>query len=74
MEIKDLTLFKPYPFQLGEKIRISEGPRAVDWEIIQLSTHKVTFKCPISKREFSWDRFCYVTETLKTTEWPERNE
>ncbi|MBC8207721.1 MAG: hypothetical protein H8E79_00940 [Desulfobulbaceae bacterium] len=71
MKIKDLTLFKPYPFKEGEKIRISEGPRAGDWEVVKLSPHKITLQCPVSKREFSWDRFCYITEILKETEWPE---
>ena len=71
MEIKELTLFKPYPFQEGEKIRISDGPRAGDWLVEKVSTHKITLKCPVSNREFSWDRFCYVTEILHKAQWPD---
>jgi hypothetical protein len=57
-----VTVFRPYPFQTGQKIRIEEGPRGGDWDVVGVSEHKVTLRCPISLREFTWDRFCYFAE------------
>ena len=65
----NVTLFKPYPFKEGQKIRIEGSKRSGDWEVVSLTETKVTLRCPISKREFSWDRFCYFIED-KTMEWP----
>ena len=48
---------------------IEEGPRRGDWEVVGVSDAKVKLRCPISKREFEWARFCYVTETREDT-WP----
>lgn len=68
-----VSLFTPYPFQIGETIRISDGPRAGDWQVIDLTKHKMTLKCPISKREFTWDRFCYLQQTLENETWPKQD-
>jgi len=65
----EVTVFKGYPFRVGEQIRIDDGPRAGDWEVIGVSKSKVRLRCPVSKREFQWDRFCYIVETKKQ-EWP----
>ncbi len=64
-----VTVFKPYPFEVGEKINIQEGPRSGDWEVIGISEHKVTLKCPVTGKEVKWDRFCYYVEK-REEEWP----
>lgn len=65
-----VALFKGYPFKKGQKIRIEASPRAGDWEVIHVTDHKVTLRCPLSGREFTWGRFCYlVEETLRP--WPD---
>ena len=63
--------FTPYPFKLGEKLHILDGPRRGDWEVVGLSKHKVTLKCPISKRELSWSRFCYFVDHQEDAKWPQ---
>ena len=73
MSRENVTLFKPYLFEPGQKIRISEGPRSGDWEVIGLDERKVRLKCPISLREFEWDRFCYNVELLENEEWPKKD-
>ena len=65
-----VTLFTPYPFTIGEKIRISSGPRQGDWEVAALAAHQVTLRCPMSGREFSWTQFCYRVEE-REQEWPQ---
>ena len=64
-----VTLFKAYPFKEGQKIRIEGSKRSGDWEVIGVSDTKVTLRCPISKVEVKWARFCYFMED-KTMEWP----
>lgn len=66
----DVTLFKPYPFKLGEKIHIDGGPRGGDWEVIGLTERKVSLRCPVTRREVQWDRFCYLVENQKNVIWP----
>ena len=65
-----VTIFTPYAFEIGHKIHIASGPRRGDWEIVALTDHKATLRCPISHREFSWDRFCYVVEERSAEIWP----
>ena len=67
-----VTVFRPYPFMAGQKIHIESGPRKGDWEVIGLTDKKVKLKCPVSYREFEWNRFCYVVEELSNTEWPQK--
>ncbi|RLC23629.1 MAG: hypothetical protein DRH93_06710 [Deltaproteobacteria bacterium] len=64
-----VTVFKPYPFKQGQKIRIEGSRRSGDWEVAGLSDTEVTLRCPISKKEFSWARFCYFAED-KVMKWP----
>ena len=66
----NVTIFKPFAFSIGQKIYIDSGPRSGDWEVIGLTDRKVTLKCPISHREFAWDRFCYVVEERTEEAWP----
>jgi hypothetical protein len=65
----DIVVFRPYPHEIGQKIRIEGGPRAGDWEVVGVSERKVTLRCPISGREFEWNRFTYVVEE-KEDAWP----
>lgn len=62
MIMKETTLFRPYPFEKGEHIYIDSGPRRGDWEIVKVTDNKVILRCPVSRREFEWDRFCYYVE------------
>jgi len=57
-----VIFFRPYPFVPGQKIHIEDGPRRGDWLVVGTDERKVTLRCPVSGREFAWDRFCYVTE------------
>ncbi len=73
MDNCNVTIFKAYPFSVGEKIRIDGGVRSGDWEIIDISEKKIKLRCPVSFKELEVDRFCYHLETLEDAEWPKRN-
>jgi hypothetical protein len=66
-----VTIFEPYDFKPGQKIRIDGGKRNGDWEVIAVDDAKVTLRCPISGREFQWARFCYSVEVRDTETWPQ---
>lgn len=70
MNTDTILFFKPYPFEVGQKIYIDGGPRRGDWEVIGISDRKVKLRCPISAKEFEWNRFCYLTEARKGEPWP----
>jgi len=70
MTTHDVTVFKPYDFRVGQKIFIEGGPRKGDWEVVAVTDRKVKLRCPFSKREFDWNRFCYVTDENKDAVWP----
>ncbi len=70
MEKHDVVVFKPYGFQVGQKIHIEGGPRRGDWEVVGLTERKVRLRCPISLKEFEWDRFCYHVEVREGEIWP----
>lgn len=69
--IHDVAVFKPYPFTVGQKIRIEGTRRAGDWEVAAIGEHKVTLRCPISGKEFEWNRFCYLVEEETGVAWPQ---
>lgn len=69
----DVAVFKPYDFKVGQKIRIEGSRRHGDWEIVAIGEHKITLKCPVSKREFEWTKFCYLVEEEKGVEWPRKS-
>jgi hypothetical protein len=73
VENQTVIIFKPYPFSGGQKIHIAEGPRKGDWEVVSVSDRKVKLRCPISNKEFDWDRFCYAVEERKDVEWPRKD-
>jgi len=60
-----IKIFTPYPFVVGEKIKINGGKRAGDWEVVGLTDSKVRLRCPVSGREFEWARFCYQLSDAK---------
>ncbi len=64
-----VTIFRPYPFQVGQKIRIDGGKRRGDWEVVAVGERKITLRCPISGREFEWDHFCFLVEEADAP-WP----
>ena len=68
-----VILFKPYPMAVGQKIHIDGGARGGDWEVIGVSERKVKLRCPVSFREFEWDRFCYFVEEQVDREWPQHD-
>jgi len=70
MERYNVTFFKPYPFEVGQKIRIEGGKRNGDWEVVGVSDAKVKLRCPISGREFEWARFCYMSREQDNEMWP----
>jgi len=69
----DVVIFKSYPFSVGQKIYIDGGPRKGDWEVIGVNDRKVKLRCPISAREFEWNRFCYYVEEQEGEEWPHKD-
>ncbi len=69
MAAHDVAVFRPYPFEPGQKIRIDAGPRAGDWEVVAVTDRKVRLRCPVSGREVEWDRFSYLVDERRQ-EWP----
>ncbi|MBU0483566.1 MAG: hypothetical protein KKB30_03525 [Proteobacteria bacterium] len=65
-----VVVFSSYPFEPGQKINIADGPRRGDWEIVKVEERKVTLRCPVSGRQFTWDRFCYFMEEREDMVWP----
>lgn len=73
MAAHQVITFKPYPFERGQKIHIDGGPRNGDWEVIGVTERKVKLRCPVSFKEFEWNRFCYFSEEKDGVEWPKRD-
>jgi hypothetical protein len=65
-----VVIFKPYPFEVGQKIRIDNGPRKGDWEVAGISDIKVQLCCPISGQQVEWAKFCYLVEERENDQWP----
>lgn len=70
MQTHDVTVFRPYPFTVGQKINIENGPRKGDWEVVAVTDRKVKLRCPFSQRELEWNRFCYVVDERLDVQWP----
>jgi len=73
MKKHDVTVFSPYPFKVGQKIYIDEGRRKGDWEVVAMDDRKVKLKCPVTLREFEFNRFCYFVKDEKEIEWPRKD-
>jgi hypothetical protein len=70
MTKQKVTIFKPYPFEVGQKIRIEGSRREGDWEVTDITERKVTLRCPLSNKEYTWDLFCYFTQEKDDAPWP----
>lgn len=70
----EVTVFRPYEFQVGQKIRIEGGPRVGDWEVVGVGEKKISLRCPVSGRQFEWAHFCYYLEDRKQAEWPRKDD
>jgi hypothetical protein len=64
-----VTFFRQAAFEPGQKVHIEDGPRRGDWEVVAADAKTVTLRCPLSGREFQWQRFCYLTDE-REAEWP----
>jgi hypothetical protein len=74
MKKHEVIVFKPYPVKVGQKLHIDGGVRKGDWEVIGVSDTKVKLRCPVSFREFEWNRFCYFVEERSGVVWPQEKE
>ncbi len=70
MKKNKVAVFKPYPFEVGQKIHIESGRRAGDWQVAGVSETKVTLRCPVTHKEYDWTRFCYFVEDRDDSAWP----
>jgi len=68
-----VTIFQPYPFEIGQKIHIEGGPRHGGWEVVGITERKVTLRCPVTLQEVEWDKFCYLVEERDHSEWPQKD-
>ena len=71
MKKHKVSIFKPYSFYEGQKIRIDGGPRNGDWEVVSFTEHTAKLRYPISLKEFEWGRFCYQVEERYAAVWPQ---
>jgi hypothetical protein len=74
MKKHEVIIFRPYPVKVGQKLHIDGGTRNGDWEVIGVSDRKVKLRCPVSLREFEWNRFCYFVEERSGVVWPKGKE
>lgn len=72
MEKTSVTVFRPYSFEKGEKVRIDGGPRGGDWEVIGITDRKVTLRCPVKGTVVEWARFNYHVGQQQRP-WPDRS-
>ncbi|THB71438.1 MAG: hypothetical protein D6B25_18655 [Desulfobulbaceae bacterium] len=68
-----VTIFKTFPFKVGQKIRIENHRRAGDWEVESISEHTVSLRCPISGKVFEWNKFCYLSGEEQSDRWPTKD-
>ncbi len=64
-----VAFFRRYPFRIGERLHIEDGPRRGDWEVVSVSEKKVGLRCPVSGTRVEWDRFCYLVDE-RPAPWP----
>jgi len=67
-----VVFFSRFPFSVGQKIHIVDGPRKGDWEVIGVDEKKVSLRCPVSGHTVQWDRFCYLTGE-RVAAWPAKD-
>lgn len=73
MERHKVAVFEPYPFEVGQKLSIGSGPRRGDWEVIGLTDRKIRLRCPVTRKEVEWDRFCYHVKDEDWPRWPQEH-
>lgn len=66
---KKIKIFRRAGLVPGDRIHIEDGPRRGDWEVVAVSEKDLTLRCPVSGREFTWARFCYLV-CEREQEWP----
>jgi hypothetical protein len=71
MDHQPVITFRQFPFEIGQKIYIEDGPRRGDWEVVGLTDKKLKLRCPVSHREVEWNRFCYAVEEIANHPWPQ---
>ncbi len=71
--VEQILQFAQYPFQVGQKIHLVDGPRKGDWEVISVDEKKVGLRCPVTGFEANWTKFCYFVEE-KSMNWPEQDQ
>lgn len=64
-----ILFFKRFPFEIGQKIHISDGPRRGDWLVESVTEKKVSLRCPVSGHRVEWNRFCYFVDE-REGRWP----
>ena len=69
-----VTVFKPFDFTLGQKIRIDGGKRRGDWEVVGIEEKTITLRSPISNKEFTWNKFCYEVNQEFDAQWPQTDD
>jgi hypothetical protein len=73
MSMISVQNFTQYPFRVGQKIHITDGPRKGDWEVIAVDEKKVGLRCPVTGFEANWARFCYFIGD-QDMDWPQREK
>jgi hypothetical protein len=68
--MEKVAIFSRYPLQPGQKIRIEDGPRRGDWQVIDVGERTMRLRCPVSGKEVQWDRFCTLV-VEQEREWPQ---
>ena len=66
MAVHKVAMFRPYPFQAGQKIHIETGPRKGDWEVIGVSDRKVELRCPFHYESLSGPDSVILWKTVKS--------
>ena len=68
MPADKVLLFRQYPFDVGQRIRIEGGPRAGGWGGIGVDEKMVKLRCPVKGYEVEWHRFCYAVSESEDVE------
>jgi len=64
-----IKILKRLELAPGDRIHIEDGPRRGDWQVTAVNEKELTLRCPVSGREFTWARFCYLLEE-RDQQWP----
>jgi len=66
----EVTVFKEYPLQMGQKIHIVDGSRHGDWLVVKIGSRKIRLRCPVSGVEIECDRIFFFFEERRQEKWP----